>query len=655
MDRIDRIYGKFNSKYDNDDDFKEIFDYLDKLIKKYAPKLQLIVTFSTPIVKKNRLYEYFESSIDSDSKNTNLIDISLLRKTSQPSKSALKTQRFKEIVKQSYQDFKDLHSHSLIVDYLFDYFMKTRYGLLESEVLDLIYLLAAKIPLNEPKTYSSNINKSNWTCLANEKNTIYASLVIWYSLKYSIHTKIKFISSFVHNGLRYYKISEPYLKRCLKNLILHKDSSQKKIHIKLLKDYFTIKPDSQCYFKVENNFERRLFKRCNFIINNSAVFIHRCYLESPKHLINYHGHYNTDPHLVIIEYSKLFLINFNWFYSKLNANGIWLVLQDFELFKNYCKINQLNSKSDEILMDEVINFETYLTSNLYYLSQSFNLGYFLKNYSLKMTNSQFIIDLKQKITSQQDKLHFYPLKIKKKSSITNELVPLNESITKSTINFACFVKNLENYIVSLSKTQKEIKIWNSQTLAVVRQIKLNKAPKDIRFIDSYKCVLLLDRNLHLFDLNKCEHLVDLQTTMHLNMHFFELPDENNIVFLDRNRLTVTLMKLPHNKIEFQQQNSDTSTNKRYHFKVGEDRSMNSLMVSKNGKIMVCGDEIQKPFPLIVWNLNDQKLIYDFRVKKHEFITSIQAISASGHYLVCGSCVSLFTLKTLSLKKYRFVF
>lgn len=34
------------------------------------------------------------------------------------------------------------------------------------------------------------------------------------------------------------------------------------------------------------------------------------------------------------------------------------------------------------------------------------------------------------------------------------------------------------------------------------------------------------------------------------------------------------------------------------FKVGEDRFLNSLLVSKNGKICVCGDETQKPFPLL---------------------------------------------------------
>lgn len=56
------------------------------------------------------------------------------------------------------------------------------------------------------------------------------------------------------------------------------------------------------------------------------------------------------------------------------------------------------------------------------------------------------------------------------------------------------------------------------------------------------------------------------------------------------------------------------------FKAGEDRYLNSMMVSSNGEIMVCGDEVQKPFPLLVWNLNQRKLVYDLRQYKHEVRT-----------------------------------
>ena len=87
------------------------------------------------------------------------------------------------------------------------------------------------------------------------------------------------------------------------------------------------------------------------------------------------------------------------------------------------------------------------------------------------------------------------------------------------------------------------------------------------------------------------------------------------------------------------------------FKAGEDRYLNSLLVSDNGQIMVCGDEVQKPFPLLVWNLNQRKLVYDLRQAKHEFITSIQSISSSGRFMVCGCQVSYLIkiIKNVKLK------
>ncbi|CAG0918260.1 unnamed protein product [Notodromas monacha] len=71
------------------------------------------------------------------------------------------------------------------------------------------------------------------------------------------------------------------------------------------------------------------------------------------------------------------------------------------------------------------------------------------------------------------------------------------------------------------------------------------------------------------------------------------------------------------------------------FKVGEDRFLNSLVVSENGKICVCGDETQKPFPLLVWDLEKRKLVFDLRIPHHEFLTHLMAITKEGHYVACA--------------------
>ena len=58
----------------------------------------------------------------------------------------------------------------------------------------------------------------------------------------------------------------------------------------------------------------------------------------------------------------------------------------------------------------------------------------------------------------------------------------------------------------------------------------------------------------------------------------------------------------------------------------------------NGEICVCGDEVQKPFPLLVWDLRNRKLIYDLRIQGHEFLTKMSALTEDGHYVVCVSKV-----------------
>ncbi len=213
-----------------------------------------------------------------------------------------------------------------------------------------------------------------------------------------------------------------------------------------------------------------------------------------------------------------------------------------------------------------------------------------------------------------------------------------------------------NMILTLSEFSNQInvfKINKNDSLQLIRSIKLNKSPRDVKLFNKNRIVVLVERNLHLFDLNLCIHLLDLNSTMNPNVPLFEIHDNNHVVLLARNRLSIILMRVPLEKIEsklesikedeeMDKKNDDIKINSEdmFLFKVGEDRYLNSLLVSRNGQVMVCGDEVQKPFPLLVWNLSQRKLVYDLRQAKHEFITSIQAIGSSGRYVVCACQVRL---------------
>ena len=93
------------------------------------------------------------------------------------------------------------------------------------------------------------------------------------------------------------------------------------------------------------------------------------------------------------------------------------------------------------------------------------------------------------------------------------------------------------------------------------------------------------------------------------------------VSLSRNRMYVNLISL---------ESGDCVTT----FKVGEDRFLNSLLVSDNGRILVCGDESKRPCSLLVWDLQTKKLIYDLKMNHHEFITRLSAITGDGTYVAC---------------------
>lgn len=120
--------------------------------------------------------------------------------------------------------------------------------------------------------------------------------------------------------------------------------------------------------------------------------------------------------------------------------------------------------------------------------------------------------------------------------------------------------------------------------------------------------------------------------MNQKMPYFGLHDDHHLVALSRNRMYVNLMNLD---------TGDCVTT----FKAGEDRFLDSLLVSKDGRILVCGDETQKPFPLLVWSLTSRKLMYDLRIPHHDFVTSLAAITDEGHY-VCSVCK---VIKVLCLK------
>ncbi|XP_071957763.1 NACHT and WD repeat domain-containing protein 2-like isoform X2 [Antedon mediterranea] len=196
-----------------------------------------------------------------------------------------------------------------------------------------------------------------------------------------------------------------------------------------------------------------------------------------------------------------------------------------------------------------------------------------------------------------------------------------EKTQESDLTAIFRIKGDDKHVISVSSAKGVVSVWNIVSQKAVRTLTNIDQPRNVCCIDSYKVIVLCNRVLRIYNLDTGELESELKGTMNLKMPYFAMHDEEHVVALSRNRMTVNIIKRSTGDV--------VST-----FKVGEDRFLNSLLVSANGEKCVCGDETQKPSPLLVWDLNNRKLVHDLRIPQHEFITRMSSISNDGHYVVC---------------------
>lgn len=464
----------------------------------------------------------------------------------------------------------------------------SRYGIKQSECLELVLNL---------NSYQ-NLNKFE---------VIHLFSLIWYSIKYLT----KSVSILNENYQILYKIRT--------------DNNSSTLNYKNLIHTFY------------NRSDLNMSKRTDLITN----FKSRVFLELPTSFF-----LSNQENCQFKEfYLHEFILNPKWLLNKsFISSSILYILHDINFYKSI----------DPNQNEHLNKFESFLYQNLYNLNQDQNQLYLMAKLDTKLEEIFSSLDFINKSSNLNSMPQFFLLQ----SQLLDKKSLINLEQQDKELNFFSKVIYLsKNCFLSMSEhPYNEIKIWKinllgfmKQELELIRTIKFNKTPKDVRLVNKHVAVVLIERNLHLINLNKGSHLLDLNSTMNPNFALFELHDSSHIVLLARNRLSVILMKLP--AIDMEAENEDTEDKKvplinsnsenMFLFKVGEDRYLNSLLVSKNGKIMVCGDEVQKPFPLLVWNLNQRKLIYDLRQTKHEFITSISCISSSGKYVVSACQVRFF--------------
>lgn len=104
----------------------------------------------------------------------------------------------------------------------------------------------------------------------------------------------------------------------------------------------------------------------------------------------------------------------------------------------------------------------------------------------------------------------------------------------------------------------------------IRTLKSVPHPANLIPIDRHRCVVLCGRELHVYDLDQGRFVTRLKGVMNQKMPYYGLHDDAHLVTLSRNRMYVNLMNMD---------TGDCVTT----FKAGEDRFLNSLLVSGDGR------------------------------------------------------------------------
>ncbi|RWS15232.1 NACHT and WD repeat domain-containing protein 2-like protein [Dinothrombium tinctorium] len=318
---------------------------------------------------------------------------------------------------------------------------------------------------------------------------------------------------------------------------------------------------------------------------------------------------------------KEYIFNITWLHYKLKASDPLNLVDDIELYRN------LHETSEELdVFEKIIKFSAY--SLRYDGSQILSQIYCRLNDLMSDSESSFGIkfpNLKQLFDASSKPfapsllpLNTHFMSLTYKDQILSSVVSSEDS--EKTFCSLFTINSDPSHIVAISPDEGLIIVWNVFEEKIVRKLKGINQPRDVKMVDRYRALVLCNRELKLYNLDSGVLESKLKGVMNQKMPFYGLHDEKYVVALSRNRMYVNMMNIGTGDLETQ-------------FKVGEDRFLNSLLVSANGKICVCGDETQKPFPLLVWDLSSRKLIYDLRIPHHEFITNLAAISDDGHYVV----------------------
>ncbi|XP_076260371.1 NACHT domain- and WD repeat-containing protein 1 isoform X1 [Rhynchophorus ferrugineus] len=332
---------------------------------------------------------------------------------------------------------------------------------------------------------------------------------------------------------------------------------------------------------------------------NQSNNLGKCYNRRKLDELPFHYHHLHHD----LAYSQ-YLNDVSWIYDKLCGSSVFQLLEDIHMIGE--KINQSTALLKDFL-ERHASLLNYDGRQFY----SYIYGY------LKDRGSEGVLKIAFEKCASPPVRSLMPVNV----DALRADVDADETLPKKMFDLLVRIPNSNRYIVTVSTEQERICVWDIVNSKPVRTLNGIPHPTNLIPIDEQKCIVLCRRELRIYDLDSGTFVTKLKGVMNQKMPYYGLHDRSHLVALSRNRMYINLMNL---------ETGDCVTT----FKAGEDRFLNSLLVSGDGRILVCGDETQKPFPLLVWNLKSKKLLYDLRIPHHDFVTSLSAITYEGNYVCC---------------------
>ncbi|GIY66936.1 uncharacterized protein CDAR_260161 [Caerostris darwini] len=195
------------------------------------------------------------------------------------------------------------------------------------------------------------------------------------------------------------------------------------------------------------------------------------------------------------------------------------------------------------------------------------------------------------------------------------------SKSKDSLERMSWLHNSSTYLITYSSGKKEIAGWNVNLTKKMVTFSDEECVVGLKTLGINSEVLVLHHNqLEVLDLTKNIVKTRMKEIIDVSQGVSVLNDGKSILAISEG----------HDEILRFDTCSGHVANRIF---PGENRHLDCLLVSENGEVCVCGDAVQKPYPLYAWNVETGVLLRHFANPHHEFLVRLSKLNDDGRLLL----------------------